>query len=246
MAIRIVKAKGLYDGLGGFINNPIIVIENDVIKEVIDSSFYEKINCYDISEEIDYSSCYLMPGLIDCHTHLMLPGDGTTTEDMITTKSKGEITLVAGQNMEQALKHGVTALRDCGCAFGVSYDIKNFINSGYINGPDIVVCGMPMTSSCGHLSCMGGSADGSGEIIKLIRKQRMAGSDFVKIIASSGASKGVKPGITFTQNELNTAVEEAHRLNMKVSIHATSIEAVKMAIEAGAELIEHGWWMDIA
>ena len=96
---------------------------------------------------------------------------------------------------------------------------------------------MPITSSCGHLNRMGGIADGGAEITKLIRKQRMNGIDFVKLIASSGASKGIKPGITFTQDELDTAVSEAHRLNMKVSVHATSVEAVKMAVSAGAERI---------
>lgn len=243
--MKAIKAKKLYNGLGEFTENPILIIEDNIIKDILNRSNYEKLKHYKISEEIDYSDSYLMPGLIDCHTHLMLPGDGTTTEEILSSKSRGEIALLAGLNAQKALKSGVTSIRDCGCALGVSYDVKNFILSGYTNGPDIVVCGMPMTSSCGHLSCMGGAADGSSEIVKLIRQQRMEGCDFVKLIASSGASKGVKPGLTFTQYELNTATEEAHRLNMKVSVHATSIEAVKMAVEAGADRIEHGWWMDI-
>mgnify|MGYP000140629503 CR=1 FL=1 len=244
MELSAFKLKGLYDGKGNFIEKPVLILKDGIFNEILDSSLYGKLETLNISDIVDFSDKYAMPGLIDCHTHLMLPGNGDTAEKILETKSIGEIALIAGYNASTALKNGVTTIRDCGCALGISFDIKNFIQSGYINGPDIILCGMPITSSCGHLNRMGGIADGGAEITKLIRKQRMNGIDFVKLIASSGASKGVKPGITFTQDELDTAVSEAHRLNMKVSVHATSVEAVKMAVSAGAERIEHGWWIN--
>ena len=81
--MKAIKAKKLYNGLGEFTENPILIIEDNIIKDILNRSNYEKLKHYKISEEIDYSDSYLMPGLIDCHTHLMLPGDGTTRGNIV-------------------------------------------------------------------------------------------------------------------------------------------------------------------
>lgn len=245
MAETAFAAKRIYDGTGEYMDDSVMIVKDGIIDNILPYREFKAEQQYKNTKVTETLDRYMMPGLIDAHVHMMLPGDGTAMEEILEQCTEAEIALIARENLRQAFKAGITAVRDCGCAKGISYSLKKHIKSGKWLGPDLVVCGMPLTSGCGHCGCMGGQADGTEEIVKMIRSQRMNGADFCKIMSTSGATRGVLPGITFTQEELDCAVSEAHRLGMPVSAHATSYEAVKMCIQAGVDRLEHGWWINL-
>ena len=86
MELSAFKLKGLYDGKGNFIEKPVLILKDGIFNEILDSSLYGKLETLNISDIVDFSDKYAMPGLIDCHPHLMLPGNGDTAEKILETK----------------------------------------------------------------------------------------------------------------------------------------------------------------
>ncbi|MFV0528117.1 MAG: amidohydrolase family protein [Lachnospiraceae bacterium] len=244
MMQSVIRARKLYVGDGTAIDFPLVVLQDGIIQEILQDPKGDVFAKFQAAEKYDISETYLIPGLIDVHVHVMLPGDGREMEKILSEYKEGEIALLAWQNAQEALAHGITTLRDCGCAYGIAMQLRDLLQKEAWNGPDIVASGAPITSSCGHCHPMGGSADGAQEIVRKIRQQRKAGIDFCKAMADGGATQGGKSGMTFSQEELEIVVEEAHRLHMLVSMHATSMEAVEAAVDAGVDRIEHGWWIN--
>lgn len=245
MEATILKVRKIYDGtLKGEIPEGVIVFDETGILEVL--SGWENAPVLKYEREgrppavIDARDSFLVPGLIDSHVHLMMPGDGMKGEEVVSTMSQGEIQLVAGRNAAQALSMGVTTLRDCGGIADVTFSLKSAIEKGLVAGPDLLVCGSPITSTGGHIHYMGGEADGEEEICRLVRRQRKRGSDFVKIVATGGGTRGVVvKGMNLTLSEINCAVEEAHRLHLKATAHVNSTEGIETVLRTDIDGIEH-------
>lgn len=242
---QAIRVKALYEGTRTPPKDDVvIVVKEGFIEAILSGADEAGLQAFSVSHVLDKRDCYASPGLIDVHTHLMLPGDGRLTETILRDYTTSQNVLMARQNAEQSLSHGITSLRDCGTARGVALSLRDFIRAGGWNGPDIVAAGMPMTSTCGHCVCMGGGTDGEEALRSLLRQQWFDGIDFCKIMASAGGTLGVHPGLTFRSEELHAIVDEAHRLGMSVTIHATEIDAVRAAVKAGADRIEHAYFMD--
>ena len=238
--MKAIKIRRLYDGSKNKpIDDAIVVFDNTGIKEVLKYDEENKLKEY-TSELVDMSEKYMMPGLIDAHTHLLLPGDGSTCEHILANNTLGEIQLIAAKNAYRALKHGVTTVRDCGSLPDLTFSLRNAIEKGIINGPDLVLCGSPLTTTGGHLHCFQGEVDGVEEVRKLVRKQFKKGANYTKLIVDWGGSIGiVKGALNFTLEELNAAVSETHRLLSKATAHCLSIEGIRLALDANVDGIEH-------
>lgn len=192
----------------------------------------------------DYSDLFATPGLIDGHVHLMLPGDGTSAEDVIT-RSCGEIQISAAKNAQQALEHGITTLRDCGGWPDIVFDLRRAIQRGLIVGPDLQLCGSALTCTGGHVWTLGGEVDTADELVKRVRLEHKIGADFVKMIATGGGTKNVlQHGIMLSQEQLNAGVAEAHRLGTYATAHVCTTATGRMAVEAGVDMIEHMLFAD--
>ncbi|WP_319405731.1 amidohydrolase family protein [uncultured Desulfosarcina sp.] len=245
--MKAIKVKKLYDGSkDNSMENVTVVFDEKFIDifEVVDD---QKLNKYNIDnfEVIDYSNNYMMPGLIDAHVHLILPGDGTPAEDHLAKHTLYEIQLVAAKNATKALEHGITTLRDCGSIPKVIFGLRNCIDNGVITGPDLIVCGSPITSTGGHTHYFKGEADGEEKIRHLVRKQFKNGANFIKLIATGGGSHGVvATGLNYTTPELNTVVEEGQRLGMFVTAHVTTIEGIRQILKTNIDGMEHCWFFD--
>ncbi len=193
----------------------------------------------------DYSTCFAMPGMIDSHVHMVLPGDGTAAEDFLFQHTKGEILLTAARNAFTAIKAGITTLRDCGGLPDIMFELRRNIQSGIIQGPDLILCGSSLTTTAGHTWFFGGECDTEQETVRKIRQLHKQGADFVKLIATGGGTKGViQHAQMLSDGQLRTASEEAHRLGKMTTAHVCSTDTARTAVENGVDMLEHLIWAD--
>jgi imidazolonepropionase-like amidohydrolase len=182
----------------------------------------------------------LLPGLIDMHVHPTYYWEEPDSAPY-TYEPEGSliyspvmIGLLAANNLRQALMAGVTTARDTGSIHEIMFDVKRAVHKGLILGPRLYVAGRLVTPTGGHVHYLPGLAnqvDGPYGFRRAVREEIRAGADFIKI-ANNGAD--------MTQEELNAAVDEAHRLGKKVAVHTSKPPSQRMAIEAGADTFEHG------
>jgi imidazolonepropionase-like amidohydrolase len=208
---------------------------------------------------IDLSRYTVMPGLIDCHTHLvgeaesadvLLPLERTETQEAMSGVRNARATLLAG----------FTTVRDVGTyrAF-VDAGLRDAIEDGTVLGPRMQVAGAYVTVSSGGGEVVGaapditlplayrfGVANSADQVRERVRAILNGGADFIKIIATGAVlTRGTKPGVSeFTQAEIRAAVEQAAEYGTFVAAHAHGAEGIKRAVRAGVRSIEHGSLMD--
>ena len=203
---------------------------------------------------LDGANLTLLPGLIDAHAHLVY--SGFRSLDAIDRCSIETATINAVRNAERVLNAGYTAIRDVGTIGNVAVAVRDAIAEGKVPGPTVVASGSIICSTGGlgdtlppHWQAshgLGKLVDGPDAIRREVRRQIRAGVDNIKLAAS-----GVEVGpyawtwmTTFSEEEIRVAVEEAHRWGRTVAVHAQSYDAVRFALRAGVDTIEHGTRMD--
>ncbi len=181
----------------------------------------------------------LLPGLIDAHTHIGFDGQSKVAQfdDYLWA-------LYACSRLYQALQSGITTIRDVSSRNGLALSLKKAANWGFTPDiPHILTCNNGIAMTGGHgvdayqqvVEC-----DGEWEIRKAVRTQVKKGADWVKVLTSEGWR-----GQELTQEELNAAVDESHRLCRPVAIHAGYIPSIEMSIAAGCDTIEHGTYLTV-
>jgi len=194
------------------------------------------------TREVDLGDATLMPGLFDCHVHLSfdgdINGDGAPADD-------ARLAVVMARNAQLLLNAGVTTARDLGSASTVAPTVRDAISERLIPGPRLQVANAPLTVTGGHAWRLGGEADGVDAIQRKVRQLRKTGADILKIMTTGGfMTAGSRPWERrFSEPELAAACDEAHRLGMRVTTHAQSVEGVRAAVQAGVDSIEHCAWV---
>lgn len=187
---------------------------------------------------VDLSGRWLLPGLINTHVHIIMePRD---PDSNIRVESVQRRTARAIQNLGKYLRSGVTFLRDADGPDFVNIEIRKCLEDGIIEGPGLVTVGKALTITGGHGKQWARECDGREEVRKAVREQVNAGSDIIKVIASNNPDDE----FMFTREEIEAAVEEAHRARKKTMAHATSLAGIKNAVFAGVESIEHASVLD--
>ncbi|MFY0545904.1 metal-dependent hydrolase family protein [Brevibacillus sp. H7] len=193
---------------------------------------------------IDLEGAWILPGLINCHTHIMR--DGSPDPDtFIKGESMEMITLHALRNAQRHLVLGVTTIRDVGSPGLTTLAVKKAIQLGLHEGPNVYTSGTPLIMTGGHFR-MGKEVDGEDEVRKATRQLLKNHVDVVKLFATGGIySKGEEPGSPqLTLQEIKVAVEEAHKKNVPVATHAQGLEGILNSLEAGVDTIEHAIYAD--
>ncbi|MHB8576817.1 MAG: amidohydrolase family protein, partial [Dehalococcoidia bacterium] len=133
---------------------------------------------------VDAAGLTLLPGLIDCHVHLILPGDPTfpLSPDYPLVRYAWQ----AANAARLTLAAGFTTVRDLGAAHAVNCDLMRAVQDGLVEGPRIVPVGRPITMTGGHGWPLGREADGPDDVRKAVREQLKAGARAIKLIASGG------------------------------------------------------------
>ena len=251
--VTVLKAARLLDGQGGApLANAVVVIEDDRIARV-----GAGLPVPAGAEVIDLGSATLLPGLIDCHTHIT-GQPGQNYYDDLFRRSPIDEAVVAHVYARRTLEAGFTTIRDVGAGELIDIAMRNAINRGEIAGPRMQVATLAVSATGGHgdlsgfspyLSFKGlgaGIADGIDEIRKLVRTEVKYGADVIKVAATAGVlSEEDSVGAPqFSQEELNALVEEAHMWEKRVAAHAHGTEGIKRAIKAGVTSVEHASFID--
>ena len=205
---------------------------------------------------LDYSGCFVMPGLIDVHTHLAY-GNAKSEED-IDLYSPLEFRTLRGMFFAQKVAAaGFTALCSPGDAGQISLSIRNAIRAGLFEGPRVMAAGPYITSHQGLTdwyptwigapeTSIGKLVTTAAEAVEEIRRQTKNGVDCVKI-AMDGIQRRDDDGTlvaAFTQEETDIMVREIHRHGKKAVVHARGREATLYSARAGADLIFHANHLD--
>jgi imidazolonepropionase-like amidohydrolase len=187
----------------------------------------------------DYGEATILPGLVDAHTHLVAPGDGTLGDDV--AKEDDDILLLqAAQNARTLLHSGVTTLRENGAKGKVAFSLREGIRRRLAPGPRMVICGRPIAMTGGHMGYFGSEADGEAAVRAEVRKLLKEGADYIKIVASGGSTRTSDPNrASYTVPELAAMTDEARRHGKLTAAHCTSAQSVQNCLDAGVDMIIH-------
>lgn len=235
----IIRAKVLIDGLGGPpIRQGLVSIAGEKIAYVGAAASAPAFPPE--AQVIDLPDATLLPGLIDMHCHPTFyyeePDLATYTDDYdgVSTYPPAMVALLAAGNIRKALLSGMTTLRDTGSVNDIMFDVRRAVKKGLIPGPRLYLSGrliIPTGGHCHNLAGLSNQADGPHDFRRAVREEVRTGADFIKIANDKQ---------DLTQEELNAAVDEAHRLEKKVCCHTIWHPSQRMAIEAGVDTFEHG------
>jgi imidazolonepropionase-like amidohydrolase len=250
-----IKAGKLIDTeSGSVLSNQTVVIRDGKV-EAVGSS----VRIPDGAKVIDLSNMTVLPGLIDCHTHLADPGvDGDPRTILFNTAVDEAYSVIP--NPRTVLMAGFTTVRDVG-VYRALTDIamRDAINKGIFVGPRMYAAGSYITITGGAGAMTGispdvtlpldlrmGEANSPWEVrqkVRLLVSQRV---DLIKVLASGAVltHNSNKNSREFTPDELSAAVDEAKSFGLKVAAHAHSAEGIKNAVRAGVASIEHGTYLD--
>ena len=208
---------------------------------------------------VDLSRYTVLPGLIDCHAHMI--GEVGLADVLLPLERSGaQEALTGAKNARATLLAGFTTVRDVGTyrAF-VDAALRNAINDGIVPGPRMAAAGAYITVTSGGGEVIGaagdvaipaefrfGVANSADEVRTRTRALLNGGADFIKIIATGAVlTLGTKPGVSeYTEAEIRAAVETAAAYGSYVAAHAHGAEGIKRAVRAGVRSIEHGSLMD--
>lgn len=202
---------------------------------------------------VDLKGKTLMPGLIDCHVHVIASSANLGQNAMLPDSL---VTARAGKIMQGMLNRGFTTVRDVG---GADYGLKQALEEGLLSGPHLTICGKALSQTGGHtdyrgrydardadfyakkLGALGRICNGVDDVRRAVREEIKAGAEFIKVMANGGVSSPSDPidFLSFSVSELEAIVEEASNAQTYVSAHLYTDEAIRRAVNAGVHSLEH-------
>jgi imidazolonepropionase-like amidohydrolase len=253
--LRLVKAGRVLDvKTGKYLENQGILIEGDRIKDV--GHFDSVLERGKDAKVIDLGSATVLPGLIDCHTHVTFDTFHLGYNKLAISLPRQA--LYGAQHARNTLLAGFTTIRNVRADGYADVALRDAINDGGVPGPRMLVSGPGLSATGGHFdnnilpwemhAHYDAVANGVDAVRQQVRENVKYGADLIKLAATGGVmSKGDDPRAShYTLEEMKAIVSEAHRLGRKVAAHAHGTEGILWAAEAGVDSVEHGSYMDQA
>lgn len=203
---------------------------------------------------IDLGNQFVLPGLIDSHVHLASDTGGEAGLVEGITSSPGTMTLRAQWNGMKTLRAGFTTVRNLGDSGG-TLALRDAVEAGWVMGPRIIDAGRAISVTSGHMDGtlslredlqesinQENLCNGADSCREAVRKQVRRGVDLIKIATTGGVNSRIGTGIgqQMFLDEAKAIVETAHMLGKKVAVHAHDAGGINVALQAGADSIEHG------
>ncbi len=238
MKTTLVKADAIVDVVAGRIQTPgrILIQGGRILATGPDAAQ----RAHDADDLMDCAGQTLLPGLIDCHNHLSL--DPTLDNYLLRmTDSIPELTIRATKTMTVDLHAGVTTSRCMGDKGFLDIECRKSAANGTIIGPRLIVATRGIRAPHGH-GYVGYPFSGVDAVRQAVRENLAAGADLIKIYIT-GTVKSAK-GLPhfFSRDEVQTVVDEAHRAGVPVATHCIGGPGLTLALEAGIDVIEHGYF----
>ncbi len=249
MTSLLIKNARIVDGTSTEPDDPVnIAIEDGKFVDVGNNVSFEA------AETLDLKNAIVMPGLIDCHVHVL-----STHANMAINMElpNSWIALKSAEIMKDMLMRGFTTVRDLA---GADRGLQMAQEDGLMDAPRLVICGKALSQTGGHsdqrgpfhnrsmepyihkLGALGRLCDGVPDVIKAAREEIKGGANFIKIMADGGVSSPTDPVgfFGFTMDELKAIVEVAKGSGTYVAAHLYDDTCITRALDAGVECVEHG------
>ena len=236
------------------VKDSVIVIEGD---RIVDVGVKGKIKTPK-GQVIDAKGKVVMPGLIDSHVHVTISEILPVGPRKEAIQPQSITAFEAAIRLNRLLETGFTTILDCGGIEHIDLALRYAIEKRLIPGPRLLCCGKAITITGGHADsyflpplCIptpyswGRVCDGADEVRKGVREELKAGVGWIKLTHAGGGSLEFVQGVPqLTIDEMKAAVEEAHKVGKKVTIHAQGLRSIYDSILAGVDSIDHGYEMN--
>ena len=194
----------------------------------------------------DFEDATVLPGLVDAHVHLCFDASSDVGA-LARADTPSTAALRSAMNARRHLAAGISAVRDLGSPQGIVIDVARAVGTPLLPmAPTIVAAGQVLTITGGHGYFMGREVDGPEVVRRGARAEIKRGARALKVIATGGVitEQGTPGATAMTPYELCAAVEEAHKVGLRVAAHAHGTEGIKNALRAGVDTIEHASYVD--
>jgi imidazolonepropionase-like amidohydrolase len=238
--VKVIRAGRLIDGTGAAVQRDRALYVEDGQIVGIEAAGEPPAD----AEVIDLSDLSVIPGLIDCHVHLVFSRSTFALGDVLAEDDQ-QLLLRGVDAAREALGAGVTTVRDLGGRGGVTFRLRDAIAAELIAGPRVLAAGSPITITGGHCHFLGLEADGEAGVRAAARLQLKSGANCLKIMSTGGRmTPGTNPRMAqYSVAELRAAVDEAQRANVPLAAHALGTPGIRNATAAGVNTIEHCNWL---
>ena len=241
---KLIKSSRIFDSKGNVsIERGAVLIEDDEIVQIGPEKDI-RIPEGAIATEFNYEGKTILPGLVDCHVHLVGIPDGRAGDET-AVESDEVLTLQAAKNARIHLYSGVTTIRDCGAKNKTTFMLKEAVKMGMAPAPRMIICGRPLAIIGGHLSYFGIQATGIDECRANVRQLMKEGADFIKITATGGSTRTSYPFLpSFNVDELTAIIDETHKFGKHTVAHCASSQGMINVLDAGIDTIVHGYYKE--
>ena len=244
---EIIVAKSYFDGEKLHDSGEVrILVENGVTLDVIEGEVPLLPKDFLGSDVPVRRVSFVMPSLFEAHCHLFLDGEelDAPKRSAYLKGSRESMLKVALENVERCRARGITGVRDAGDVHGINLEVRDAVKA---SGFTVVCAGKGIRKRKRYGSFMAGEVDDAKTIVESINTVAALGADTIKIVLTGiiDFENGcVKDQPQFTLEETRLAVKTAHDLGLKTFAHCSGRDGLEIAVEAGVDSIEHGFFID--